>query len=100
MAFRLGMLFTIHVNAVIETDITDQRNWMHDSADVIFVASWSLRSRVFNSFAPLSTDVPALVMRFCVQLPLKAWSHDAFFFEHSKNRNKNKTTVRRRTAVG
>ena len=35
------MFFAIHVSAVIEVGITDQGNWMHDSAgaDVIFVAS-------------------------------------------------------------
>ena len=53
MVFRLGMFFfTIHVSAVIEVGISDQRNWMHESAgaEVIFEASWPLRSRVFNCF--------------------------------------------------
>ena len=47
---RLRMFSTIHVNGVIEIGITDQGNWMRDSAgaDVIFVASWPLRLRVFN----------------------------------------------------
>ena len=38
--------FTIHVSAVIEIGITDR-------ADVIFVASWPVRSREFSSFCSL-----------------------------------------------
>ena len=47
-----NVFFTIHVSAVIEVGISDQRNWMHESAgaEVIFEASWPLRSRVFNFF--------------------------------------------------
>ena len=59
MVFRLRMFFQhVHVSAVMEIGITDQRNWMHDTAgaDVIFVASWPLRSRVFNSFCSLSAE--------------------------------------------
>ena len=41
MVFRLGMFLTTDVSGVIEIGITDQGNWMHDSAgaDVKFVAS-------------------------------------------------------------
>ena len=34
------------------------------------------------------TDVPALVMRFSVQVLLKRWSHDAFVSEHSDNKHR------------
>ena len=33
-------------------------------------------------------DIPALVMRFCMQLTLQTWSHDAFVSEHSKTKQK------------
>ena len=60
MVVRLGMFLTIHVSGVIEIGITDQINWMHDSAgaDVIFVVSWPLRVRVFNFFCFLCCCVP------------------------------------------
>ena len=40
MVFCLEMFLTIHESDIIEIDIIDQRNWMHDSAkaDIIFVA--------------------------------------------------------------
>ena len=61
MVFRLGVFFIIHVSVVIGIGITDQRNWMHESAkpDVIFVASWPLRAHAYSiSFALWSVESP------------------------------------------
>ena len=51
----LGVFFLIHVSVVIGIGITDQRNWMQEpaKADVIFVASWSLRSHAYSIPFPL-----------------------------------------------
>ena len=61
MVLRLGVFFLIHVSVVIEIGITDQRNWMQESAkaDVIFVASWPLRSQAYSiPFALWSVESP------------------------------------------
>ena len=59
--FRLGVFFLIHVSVVIGNGITDQRNWMQEpaKADVIFVASWPLRSQAYSiPFALWSVESP------------------------------------------